>query len=250
MEFKPLNFKFVIFYVAVVIVLLSIDVYSFSFGYSSVFSIGIFSIIFFLILSILLTASYVASSIKTKEGGRFHTTKLFFIPLIIIYGEIGLWAYIVLFFLSQLIVERKEKLFVTYGCSKEYMSGFAFSHLFMFLNKDQPINFNSGFLILYFSISIISYLVDIADDYAYRRVHLIDPSELKIWSNIIEIRRAVIPNYLLSVFLAGIIILLFHSNDFRYLALALPIIISAVAIYRRFYAIYVEDRATEIEGEV
>ena len=44
--------------------------------------------------------------------------------------------------------------------------------------------------------------------------------------------------------------ILYSSNDLRYLALVLPIIISAVVIYRKFYAIYVKDRATKIEGEI
>jgi hypothetical protein len=130
------------------------------------------------------------------------------------------------------------------------MAGFAFSHLFVLLIKDQPITLNSTFLIPYFSTSIVSYLVDIADDYAYRRVHMVDPSEIKIWRNILDIRRAVIPNYLLSVLLAGITIILYYNNDLRYLALALPLVISAVAIYRRFYAAYVKDRAIKIEGQV
>jgi hypothetical protein len=128
------------------------------------------------------------------------------------------------------------------------MAGFAFMHLFRFLIKDQPITLNSSFLIPYFSASIISYLVDIADDYVRLRVHLIDQS--KIWHTIIEIRSAVVPNYLLSVFLDCIIIILYYSNNFRYLALALPLAISAVAIYRKFYAIYVKDRASKVEGEI
>ena len=114
-------------------------------------------------------------------------------------------------------------------------------------SKGQPITFSINFLIPYFSTSIISYLVVIADDYVRLRVHLIDQS--RIWHSIIEIRRVVIPNYLLSVLLAGIVIILYSSSDIRYLALTLPIIISAVAIYKKFYAIYVEDRATEIEEE-
>ena len=128
------------------------------------------------------------------------------------------------------------------------MYGFAFGHLFVFLSKDQPIALNSGFLISYFSTSIISYFVEIADHYAYYRVHLTDRS--KIWRTIIEIERAVIPNYFLSVFLASIVIILYYSNNLKYLAIALPLIISAVAIYSKFYAVYIKDRATKIDGQV
>jgi L-asparagine transporter-like permease len=128
------------------------------------------------------------------------------------------------------------------------MAGFVLSHLFRLLSKDHPIVLNSSFLIPYFLASMISYLVDIADDYSYYRVHLIDQS--KIWRNIIELRRALIPNYLLSVFLACIIIILYYSNNFRYLALALPLVISAVVIYSKFYAAYVKDRATKIDGQI
>jgi L-asparagine transporter-like permease len=79
---------------------------------------------------------------------------------------------------------------------------------------------------------------------------MVDPSEIKIWRNILDIRSAVIPNYLLSVFLACIIIILYYSRDFRYLALALPLVISAVTIYSKFYAAYVKDRATKIDGQI
>jgi hypothetical protein len=147
MEFRPLSFRFVISYVAIAIVLLSYDIYSFSFQYS-----GVFSAIFLLTLSTLLSISYITTALfrfRTKGGGMFHTTRLFLIPLIIVYGEIGLWTYIVLRCLSHLLAERKDKLFITYGCSIDYMSGFAFSHLFGFLIKDHPIALNSIFLISY-----------------------------------------------------------------------------------------------------
>ena len=249
MKYKPPNLKFVMAYVTIVIALLSIDISNFLLGedISNLYN-SVFSVIFFLTLCIIFSASYITSRFKTNEGGVFFTSRLFLILLIVIYREIGLWAYIVLFFLSCLLVERRDKLVITYWCSKDYIDGFVFMHLFLFLNKDHPITLDTNFLIPYFSASIISYPIYIVDDYVCRRVHMTDQS--KVWHDIIELRRAVIPNYLLSVFLAGIIIILFHTNNLRYLALALPIIISAIAIYRKFYTIYVEDRSMEIEGQV
>ena len=244
---RPPNFRFIISYVVISILLLAYDVYSYNFEYRDVFSEGIFSVVFFLALNILFSIGYITSRFR-DVGGVFSTRKLFLIPLIVIYGKIGLWSYILLLFLSHITVEREKKPFITYSCAKSYVTGSAFYHLFVFLSKDQPIFFDSNFLIPYFSTSIISYLIDVVDHYAHLRFHLVDRS--KIWRNVLEIERAVIPNYLLSVLLAAIIIMLYFSNNLRYVALALPLVIFAVAIYRKFYAIYVEDRATKIEGEV
>jgi hypothetical protein len=249
MEYKPLNSRFAIVYITITTALLSVDIYSFV-VIGSICNLygGTLSIIFFLTLSVLFSIGYITARFKTSEGGVFSTRRLFFIPLIIAYGGVGLWTYTFLLCISHLIVDRREKLLITYWCAKDYMAGFILNHLFSFLNKDQLIALNSDFLIPYFSASIVSYLVYIADDYACLRVHLIDQS--KIWHSIIEIRRSVTPNYLLSVFLASIIIILYYNDDLRYLALALPLIISAVAIYSKFYAAYVKDRATKINGQV
>ena len=250
MEYKPLTFKFARVYLAIAIILFSIDIYNLliinDIGdmYNSYRST--FSVIFFLMLIILFSITYITSRFKAK-GGVFSTTRIFLIPLIVVYRELGLWSYIILLLLSHLIVERENKPFIIYSCAKSYISGFTFSHLLLFLSQDQPFSFNNSFLVPYFSTSLASYLIDIVDHYFYFRVRLIDRS--KIWHNIIEVERAVIPNYLLSVFLAAIIILLYSSSDIRYLALVLPIIIFAVAVYRRFYAIFVEDRAAKIEEE-